>query len=984
MYNLGPDVAEVGGWQLDDGANAGGSPHTIPLGTTIPVGGWWTWRIGSAYLNNAGDDVRLLDSTGAIRDSTSYTNAVAGMSSSRLPDGTGAWVDGTPPTPDAANRGADALPQGIFLNEILPHPPTGQPEWIELYSTYTATVDLSGWRLDDVDGGSAPTVIKAGTMLAPGQWLQLILPNNILNDGGDQARLLAPDGTVVDLMNYGKTRNPTSWSRLPDGFGPWYSNTPPTPNAPNAPPPEAPAAPPASEIVPGSAAVVGSLLITEVVYDAPSDREESDNEWIEITNPTSTTIQLIGWRVQDNRAANELPSFEIAPAEVVVLATTADLLRFFPTFSGTLVLVGGSKLGNGLGNNGDQLALIDGVGSVIDALSWGNNTAVFDPAAPDAKTGHSLQRQPATSDTDSAADWVDSAIPSPGDLATGGVPVVAPDAPALPDVVDAGPPTTANVGAILVVQVLYDPRSPIAEPGGEWLELLNTTATTITLRGWTVSDARDADTLPTLTLAPDEIALVGASASISTTYDLSGQVVALRGSIGAGLNNGGDALMLRDGAGTTIDALSWGDNTTVFDPAAPDGAEGASLLREPPDGDTDSAADWLAQADAIPHGAVVIERPEWILPADSSVILSEVLAAPKAVDWDSDGSANRYDEWIELVNLGEEAVDLGDWTLDDLADGGSKPYVIPAGTVIAADGYLVLPSALTGLNLNNTGLENVRLLRPDGSLADVLEYRNTKPDRSWSRVPSPDGAWVAATAPTPNAPNSDASAGAGGRAIGQTVPIATLRGLPFTMTVAISGVVTVKLNGLRKHALYLQDDSGGVMVLFKSTLEWPLLEPGQRLTVRGKTSTYHGETQIKITTLDDMVLGTLGRATIPVAVRGSAINAATVGQLVQVRGTYLKADGRDIMIIANDGTTVRVHPPTGMKKPRYRKGAPITAVGIVGRYNETIRLQLRGLADLGIIGDLPDTGGEQRFPLGWLIGGLLAAGMLLRWRAARF
>ncbi|HYF61784.1 MAG TPA: lamin tail domain-containing protein, partial [Herpetosiphonaceae bacterium] len=551
LYNLGPDPADVGGWRIDDAAGSGGAPHAIPAGTVIPAGGWWTWYIAGSYLNNAGDELRLLDAAGAMRDSLRYDSAVAGMSASRLPDGSGAWAAGTPPTPDAANRGPDALPTGLFINEFVPHPPKGQPEWIELYSTYTATVDLGGWQLDDVAGGSRPLSIPAGTLIEPGQWAQIILSSNLLNDGGDEVRLLAPDGSVVDSASYGRTRHHNSLSRLPDGAGPWYSGTPLTPNAANQPAPEPP---PAAESAPGSAAAPGALLITEVAYDLPADRDENRNEWVEITNPTTATVIVQGWTLRDNKAASPLPGLAVAPGEVVVLAASAELLGFYPAFSGTLALVGSPKLGNGLGNNGDQLLLIDGAGAVIDALSWGDNTSVFDPAAPDAPSGHSLNRQPATRDSDSAADWAGSPSPGPGDLSAGDPPP--PDLPA-PD----APPTTAAPGDVLISQVMYDPRSPIQEPGGEWLELFNTTAATVTLSGWSIGDSRASDQLPALVLAPNEIALVAASDSVSATYRLTGQVVAMPdGSLGGGLNNGGDALALRDGAGAVIDALSWGDN----------------------------------------------------------------------------------------------------------------------------------------------------------------------------------------------------------------------------------------------------------------------------------------------------------------------------------------------------------------------------------------------------------------------------------------
>ncbi|MGC8838334.1 MAG: carbohydrate binding domain-containing protein, partial [Anaerolineae bacterium] len=63
-------------------------------------------------------------------------------------------------------------------------------------------------------------------------------------------------------------------------------------------------------------------------------------------------------------------------------------------------------------------------------------------------------------------------------------------------------------------------------------------------------------------------------------------------------------------------------------------------------------------------------------PLADTVRLNEFLPAPQAVDWNGDGQANADDEWIELYNLGTQPVDLGQWMLDDVADGGTSPYRI--------------------------------------------------------------------------------------------------------------------------------------------------------------------------------------------------------------------------------------------------------------------------------------------------------------------
>jgi hypothetical protein len=74
------------------------------LATTIAGDGFLALRFNglSQYFNNSGDTIRLVDATGTVLDSYTYSSSVAGKSDARIPDGIGAWVDPIP-TPNAAN-----------------------------------------------------------------------------------------------------------------------------------------------------------------------------------------------------------------------------------------------------------------------------------------------------------------------------------------------------------------------------------------------------------------------------------------------------------------------------------------------------------------------------------------------------------------------------------------------------------------------------------------------------------------------------------------------------------------------------------------------------------------------------------------------------------------------------------------------------------------------------------------------------------------
>ena len=66
------------------------------------------------------------------------------------------------------------------------------------------------------------------------------------------------------------------------------------------------------------------------------------------------------------------------------------------------------------------------------------------------------------------------------------------------------------------------------------------------------------------------------------------------------------------------------------------------------------------------------------------MILSEILPAPQSVDWNGDGINDARDEWIEVGNLDEGAIDISGWVLDT---NGPANYVIPIGTILQPRQY---------------------------------------------------------------------------------------------------------------------------------------------------------------------------------------------------------------------------------------------------------------------------------------------------------
>ena len=172
----------------------------------------------------------------------------------------------------------------------------------------------------------------------------------------------------------------------------------------------------------------------------------------------------------------------------------------------------------------------------------------------------------------------------------------------------------ASSPTLLISEVLYDALG--AEPAEEWIELYNNASSPIELTDWTISDNLSTDVIsPTVTIPVGGVIVIAASEDFYISYpDFPGAIVFVAdGRIGNGLGNGGDRLMLKDDEGMVIDQMSYGADTTAFDPACLDVAAGHSLERSPVNVDTDTAGDWIDQESPNP-GTVTIPTYRIYLP----------------------------------------------------------------------------------------------------------------------------------------------------------------------------------------------------------------------------------------------------------------------------------------------------------------------------------------------------------------------------------
>ena len=156
------------------------------------------------------------------------------------------------------------------------------------------------------------------------------------------------------------------------------------------------------------------VKINEFLYDPEPSGDDAAHEWVELYNASPEAVNLKGWTLTDNASSDALTPVVLPSGGFAVVAASERFGESWPDFKGPLLTVEDGRLGNGLSNQGDRLTLRDAEGRVADALSYGDDDSILDPAAPDVGAGHSLERAPAGRDSDTAGDFIDNGDPTPG------------------------------------------------------------------------------------------------------------------------------------------------------------------------------------------------------------------------------------------------------------------------------------------------------------------------------------------------------------------------------------------------------------------------------------------------------------------------------------------------------------------------------------------------------------------------------------------
>lgn len=166
-------------------------------------------------------------------------------------------------------------------------------------------------------------------------------------------------------------------------------------------------------------ATTDHVVINEVFYDVDSTHgSDTNNEWIELYNPTANPVSLENWEICDGNSCDTITEVVSIPAHgfALIVNDASTYEDFWDDIPGDAVMIAlDSSLGSGLNDGGDRVILKDVSDTVVDQVSYGSDTGVFNPSvAITGADGKSIARVVKGWDTNSIEDWIFNTTPNPG------------------------------------------------------------------------------------------------------------------------------------------------------------------------------------------------------------------------------------------------------------------------------------------------------------------------------------------------------------------------------------------------------------------------------------------------------------------------------------------------------------------------------------------------------------------------------------------
>jgi hypothetical protein len=208
-------------------------------------------------------------------------------------------------------------------------------------------------------------------------------------------------GIAIDMMGSSGSAAPSIQDLL-------HSTTPTTATPPTSPTPLTPST--------TNPTTIGHVVISEVYYNVDNVHGSNPlNQWIELYNGSTVSVDMSGWTIQNSTTQTVLPSgLTLSPSQFLVVEATSNTSSYWNIPSAARVITLGALSIDGGLSSSDGLLVKTSSGVVVDAVSWGSNTTAFNPPVSASLLGYSLARKGLSSDTNTASDWSGSTLPKPG------------------------------------------------------------------------------------------------------------------------------------------------------------------------------------------------------------------------------------------------------------------------------------------------------------------------------------------------------------------------------------------------------------------------------------------------------------------------------------------------------------------------------------------------------------------------------------------
>lgn len=250
---------------------------------------------------------------------------------------------------------------------------------------------------------------------------------------------------------------------------------------------------------------------------------------------------------------------------------------------------------------------------------------------------------------------------------------------------------------------------PSPENGEEWIELYNDSDASAQMKDYSLIDKSGKKILIPAIELPAGHYLLATSESV--------------------LNNSGDTVQLMKTAYqidiATYSATLSSNQSFSLCSLSPATWEVTSSITKKADNAPCSSPTPTPAPSSVPVSPTSIPVSEPTLPHvqpqfdQSSLFISEVMVQPESGE----------PEWVELYNNSDTTIELKDWYIDDVADGGSAPK--PFHVTITSKTYVVIK--LSSALFNNGG-DSARLLNNNNVLIDSFSYTSSKKLHSWGRT----------------------------------------------------------------------------------------------------------------------------------------------------------------------------------------------------------------------------------------------------------